>query len=404
MEEERRFRSTFVTGDLSPVSPAAENKIPQGQFFHIRQLSSSTTEDGGQLLDCRLGTDEETGLQQVEMVFSLNPFGSDKLATRDLLSDSIPNTLASGLIASDVAYSTTNHAEHEVNVTDTSSNIHTSNDLGFYSHDASEDSADAVFYCNSSPSACFSSSARDSNESSVRTSEQYLGDRRQQQNNEENIQSKSFGKSDLTKENKYLARHETDVSTQSSKTTSSERHPDCQLRIKGSLVRCRKQIVDLVEILQLNQSNRWMISLALIIILAFLISSGVLRLTNSSTVTSLAVIGLCVGLAEFYWTNIFSRLCTLHLRPGREWSLRDEALFDHCCSVLACIWVTVTESITELQSLRHNKSILGYATAMLSLMVVSWLSTKLDALFLVYSLLAAVCMVFGFNGQRRIEL
>jgi len=124
MEEEKRFQSTFVTGDLSPISP--EKKL-QGEFFHIRQLSSSTTEDGGQLLDCRLGTDSETGLQQVEMIFSLNPFANGNQNGRDILSDSILNFNTSEQADSAVEFNTTNHHEFDVNFPVARSNIQTLN-------------------------------------------------------------------------------------------------------------------------------------------------------------------------------------------------------------------------------------------------------------------------------------
>ena len=76
MAKEDHYRSTFVMDDVTSSSPRGVDHSSPGEFFRIRQVSGGTPEEGGQMLDCRLGRDEQTGLQQVEMIFSLSPFAT----------------------------------------------------------------------------------------------------------------------------------------------------------------------------------------------------------------------------------------------------------------------------------------------------------------------------------------
>jgi len=263
--------------------------------------------------------------------------------------------------------------------------------------DASEDN---VFHCNSVPSSCASPASRDSKESVEQSAENI----KQYGSNENGISAMSEErKSDSISENNFLMRQEKNLPDQSSREQPSNSYQNCQQRFKNTVVPYRKLIVDSVDMLQLNENNRWWIFLILVITLAFLLTSGFLRLTNSSSVTILALTGLCMGVVEFYWSHICNVLSTIHLRPARDWSLTDEQHFDHFCSVTALIWTNFTEAVTELQVFRQNKSKLAYATVVLSLLMLALLSTKLDGLFLIYSLFAAVCVVLGCKGQERIK-
>jgi hypothetical protein len=80
--------SNVVTNFADSVDDAFDEKKPPVSEYQIRQIDTGR---GGQILDCKVQTDSETGLPRVEMIFSINPLQLD--GGRQLLQTDSPDNI-----------------------------------------------------------------------------------------------------------------------------------------------------------------------------------------------------------------------------------------------------------------------------------------------------------------------
>lgn len=117
---------------------------------------------------------------------------------------------------------------------------------------------------------------------------------------------------------------------------------------------------------------------------------GIFYLLNPSVLTSFALIGIVIMLADYLMPHVQAKLY-----DPNKWTGAKERKFEDVCYGIACAEESVNSFVASMKEMKRTKPSMYFMTVVVGLLLLAWVGSLIASLWLTYLIVSTLVMIPG---------